>query len=204
MILEKGETWLLEMRSRERNDVQGQLIELPGVGRKVADCVALFSMNQCEAVPVDTHVWDIVLRDYSSFIPLSNISSPLVNHTDDVPVITPVKFTKTLTPCIYDAIGSAFRKQFKNHAGWAHSVLFAAELPDLRKLLPTSMQQEMASFAAEKSAKKKSLKRLKSDIHNTICGTTMDMDSNSTTGDIIASDTKFESIKSPIKKRKKR
>ena len=27
--------------------------------------MALFSMNQHAAIPVDTHVWDIAVRDYS-------------------------------------------------------------------------------------------------------------------------------------------
>ncbi len=35
---------------------------LPGVGRKVADCVALFSLDQSDTVPVDTHVWQVASR----------------------------------------------------------------------------------------------------------------------------------------------
>ena len=37
---------------------------LPGVGPKVADCVALFSCDKLEAVPVDTHVWSFAVKDY--------------------------------------------------------------------------------------------------------------------------------------------
>lgn len=37
---------------------QEALVSLPGVGRKVADCVALFSLDQMGAVPVDVHVRD--------------------------------------------------------------------------------------------------------------------------------------------------
>ena len=147
----KGVDWLLGMRNRDRAEVQTDLISLPGVGRKVADCVALFSMKQCEAVPIDTHVWDIVLRDYSSYISRKS-STGLTGKEKD---------TKTLTPFVYDHIGDAFRCQFRHHAGWAHSVLFAAELPDLRVLLPNSMQQEMINFSAEKSAIKKSAKKMK-------------------------------------------
>ncbi|CAA6663847.1 unnamed protein product [Spirodela intermedia] len=33
------------------------LCTLPGVGPKVAACVALFSLDQHHAIPVDTHVW---------------------------------------------------------------------------------------------------------------------------------------------------
>lgn len=41
----------------DRLYVQEQLQILPGVGRKVADCVALFSLDQAGAIPVDVHVW---------------------------------------------------------------------------------------------------------------------------------------------------
>lgn len=44
-------------------------------------------------------------------------------------------------------MGRVFRDVFNDKAGWAHSVLFAAELPEFRKLLPISMQDEMKSFA---------------------------------------------------------
>lgn len=38
--------------------VRNQLMQRPGVGKKVADCVALFSLNQVAAIPVDTLVWE--------------------------------------------------------------------------------------------------------------------------------------------------
>ena len=36
-----------------------KLMEFKGVGRKVADCVALFSLGWKETVPVDTHVFQV-------------------------------------------------------------------------------------------------------------------------------------------------
>lgn len=165
IVRENRKDWLLNMRNRCREDVQNDLIALPGVGRKVADCVALFSMKQSDAVPIDTHVWDIVLRDYSSYIPIKQITSPAVGiiEASGSALSTPSKDTKTLTPHVYESIGAAFRSQFKSHAGWAHSVLFAGELPELRKLLPNEMQDEMLAFAANKAAKKKVLKLEKMD-----------------------------------------
>lgn len=83
-----------------------KLLDLQGVGPKVADCVCLFGLGWGEAVPVDTHVWQIAQRDY--------------------------KFGKgkhsSLTKATYDAVGDHFRKLWGKEAGWAHSVLFTADL----------------------------------------------------------------------------
>lgn len=40
---------------------------------------------------------------------------------------------KTLNKAVYDAIGDHFRALWGEDAGWAHSVLFAADLGDLQK-----------------------------------------------------------------------
>ncbi|ROT37273.1 DNA glycosylase [Sodiomyces alkalinus F11] len=83
-----------------------KLLELTGVGPKVADCVCLMGLGWGEAVPVDTHVWQIAQRDY--------------------------KFgkakAKTLNKAMYDAVGDHFRELWGAYAGWAHSVLFTADL----------------------------------------------------------------------------
>ena len=34
-------------------------MKLNGIGAKIADCVCLFSLDKTEAVPVDTHVWQL-------------------------------------------------------------------------------------------------------------------------------------------------
>ncbi|KAK5946039.1 8-oxoguanine glycosylase ogg1 [Knufia obscura] len=83
-----------------------KLLELQGVGPKVADCVSLMGLGWGEAVPIDTHVWQIAQRDY--------------------------KFGKgkhaSLTKATYDAVANHFRKIWGKEAGWAHSVLFTADL----------------------------------------------------------------------------
>ncbi|RAH40420.1 8-oxoguanine glycosylase OGG1 [Aspergillus brunneoviolaceus CBS 621.78] len=83
-----------------------KLLELQGVGPKVADCVCLMGLGWGEAVPVDTHVWQIAQRDY--------------------------KFGKgshkSLNKVLYDAVGNHFRKLWGKEAGWAQSVLFTANL----------------------------------------------------------------------------
>ncbi|KAI9832869.1 MAG: 8-oxoguanine glycosylase ogg1 [Thelocarpon superellum] len=83
-----------------------QLLELQGVGPKVADCVCLMGLGWGEAVPVDTHVWQIAQRDYRF---------GRGKH-------------KSLTKATYDAVGDHFRSLWGKEAGWAHSVLFTADL----------------------------------------------------------------------------
>eukprot|EP01034_Spumella_vulgaris_P031680 gene31680-39130_t len=113
------------LSSSQRLSVIKSLLEFPGVGPKVADCIALFSLDRSDTVPVDTHVWSIAARDYAPELLL----------------------TKSITPTVYESIGKVFRDRFGVRAGWAHSVLFAAELPDFRKYLPVGMQEEMKAFA---------------------------------------------------------
>lgn len=69
-----GEPYLQELRSiSEPILVQEKLIQFKGVGRKVADCIALFSLKQDRAIPVDVHVWNIAQRDYDPT--LENVKS---------------------------------------------------------------------------------------------------------------------------------
>ena len=55
--------WSPEGREGYRN-AHEELLTLQGVGPKVADCVSLMGLGWGEAVPVDTHVWQIAQRDY--------------------------------------------------------------------------------------------------------------------------------------------
>lgn len=74
-----------------------------------------------EAVPVDTHVWQIAQRDY--------------------------KFGKgkhkSLTKATYDAVGDYFRQLWGKEAGWAHSVLFAADLKTFSERLTTKVEVDV-------------------------------------------------------------
>ena len=113
--------YLHSLRTRPRDEVLSALLELDGVGPKVADCVALFSLDQVDAIPIDTHVWRIACRDYD----------------------TTLSQCKSLTPAVYARVGELFRQRFGSHAGWAHQLLFAAELQEFRPLLPRPMLQQM-------------------------------------------------------------
>jgi len=110
--------WLQELRDKDQHQVKESLLELPGVGPKVADCIALFSMDQFACVPVDTHVWQLVERKYKHII----------------------VGAKTLTRRVYDEISKYFLQRFGPKCGWALSFLFAAELPRYQHLLPDLLQ----------------------------------------------------------------
>lgn len=51
--------WLASFRKMDLNTAIDGLSTLPGVGPKVAACIALFSLDQHHAIPVDTHVWQV-------------------------------------------------------------------------------------------------------------------------------------------------
>jgi len=87
-------------------DAHRELLQLSGVGPKVADCVCLMGLGWAEAVPIDTHVWQIAQRDY--------------------------KYgkgkAKAFSTTMYEPVGDFFRSLWGKEAGWAHSVLFTADL----------------------------------------------------------------------------
>jgi N-glycosylase/DNA lyase len=56
--------WLEETEHLPYAAAKARLIELPGVGEKVADCVLLFGAGKLEAFPVDTWVLKSLARRY--------------------------------------------------------------------------------------------------------------------------------------------
>ncbi|KAJ3285400.1 8-oxoguanine glycosylase ogg1 [Borealophlyctis nickersoniae] len=111
------EQWLEGLRLLPYQQVKAELLKLSGVGPKVADCICLTGMDKLGAIPVDTHVWQIAKRDYK----MSGLT------------------TKTLSTKNYDAIGDRFREIFGEHAGWAHSILFTADLRQFGDRLKASV-----------------------------------------------------------------
>jgi N-glycosylase/DNA lyase len=56
--------WLEETEHLPYAEAKARLLELPGVGEKVADCVLLFGAGRLEAFPVDTWVLKSLARRY--------------------------------------------------------------------------------------------------------------------------------------------
>lgn len=98
------------MRQEDYETAHNFLLQLMGVGPKVADCICLMALDKHDVVPVDTHVYQIALRDYK---------------------FKGKRDLKTLNPKVYNDIRLHFKNIFGDFAGWAQSVLFTSDLSDL-------------------------------------------------------------------------
>uniref|UniRef100_A0A5B7ATV9 DNA-(apurinic or apyrimidinic site) lyase n=1 Tax=Davidia involucrata TaxID=16924 RepID=A0A5B7ATV9_DAVIN len=123
-----GVDWLASLRQSDLPEVIDALSILPGVGPKVAACIALFSLDQHHAIPVDTHVWQIATR-----------------------YLIPELAGARLTPKLCSRVADAFVGKYGKYAGWAQTLLFIAELPSQRALLPSNFW----TTEEKKSAKQK-------------------------------------------------
>ena len=100
-----GSDWLHSLRQAPYAEAHAELCKLPGVGAKIADCVCLFSLDKDQAIPVDTHIWQVAVNRYG-------IAAK----------------AKSLTPAIYKEIADSLRDRFGPYAGWAQQYLFFADL----------------------------------------------------------------------------
>ena len=56
-IRKKGaEVWLESLKEKKTEEIKDELVQLSGIGPKVADCILLFGFNRFNVVPVDTHI----------------------------------------------------------------------------------------------------------------------------------------------------
>ncbi|GAA0175451.1 DNA metabolism protein [Lithospermum erythrorhizon] len=132
-----GVEWLASLRKASLEDAVVALCTLPGVGPKVAACVALFSLDQHHAIPVDTHVWQIATRH-----------------------LIPELAGTTLTPKLHDRVANAFVSKYGKYAGWAQTLLFIADLPSQKAILNSpSKTIAMDSLITQKEGKRKKVKR---------------------------------------------
>jgi len=70
------------------------------------------SLDKTDAIPVDTHMFQIAAKSY----------------------LPHLKGYKSVTEKIYSEIGNHFRSLYGDYAGWAHSVLFSADLGHLKHI----------------------------------------------------------------------
>ena len=100
-LMGRPEGWPVQLRDRPYREAKAALMELRGVGAKIADCVCLFSLGKDEAVPVDTHIWAVAKEIFGLEVP-----------------------TRTLTPATYETLARLFTDRYGPFAGWAQEYLY--------------------------------------------------------------------------------
>ncbi|HWQ62834.1 MAG TPA: DNA glycosylase, partial [Methanospirillum sp.] len=85
-------------------DAKDELMKLPGVGPKVADCILLFAYNRYEVVPVDVWIRTIITTLYPE------VSNRRCNKKE----------------CSYNDIADFCREYFGEYAGYAQQYFFAS------------------------------------------------------------------------------
>jgi N-glycosylase/DNA lyase len=90
-----------------------ELLQFPGVGQKVADCVLLFSLGKLDAFPVDVWITRAVLGHYSSMLPKE--------------LIRRMRSEKGVSPKNRERLNAFGRQHFGRYAGYAQEYLYAYE-----------------------------------------------------------------------------
>ena len=93
-------------------DARDTLCQVFGIGRKVADCVLLFSLDKLEAVPLDRWVLRILQKYYSKEFQIT---------------------TKSITDKTYDELHDKIVEHFGRYAGYAQQFLFKNERENFKK-----------------------------------------------------------------------
>jgi N-glycosylase/DNA lyase len=92
---------LSSWQSLPYDQVYDQLVALPYIGPKLADCIALYAFDKVEAVPADTHLWAAA-----------------------TPLYLPEAEGQAITPRRYRSLGNAMRARFGSLAGFVQQYLF--------------------------------------------------------------------------------
>ena len=93
-------------------EARDELCQIFGIGKKVADCILLFSLDKLEAVPLDRWVLRILQKYYSKEFQVT---------------------TKTITDKTYDELHDKIVDHFGKYAGYAQQFLFKNERENFEK-----------------------------------------------------------------------
>jgi N-glycosylase/DNA lyase len=106
-MLEKGENWF-DMISDSEDPVQ-ELLNLKGVGRKVADCILLFSFRKHHIVPLDIHM----IKFFNESVAGKGNKYKKID-----------KMSKKT----YEEVSAMYFEYFGSHAGWLHSIFYMSRI----------------------------------------------------------------------------
>ncbi|MDC0211096.1 DNA repair protein [Candidatus Nitrosopelagicus sp.] len=100
------------LKKQDYLEARNQLCQIFGIGKKVADCILLFSLDKLEAVPLDRWVLRILQKYYSKEFQVT---------------------TKTITDKTYDELHDKIVDHFGKYAGYAQQFLFKNERENFEK-----------------------------------------------------------------------
>lgn len=102
-----------DLRNMAYENAKKVLLDFPGVGQKVADCVLLFSLGKFEAFPVDVWIRRAVIGHYASHFPREFIEKILRRES--------------LSDSEYKRLNLFGREYFGKYAGYAQEYLYHYE-----------------------------------------------------------------------------
>ncbi len=109
-IVCKGDLNFDALKTMRYEEAKSRLVNLPGVGPKVADCVLLFSLDQLEAFPIDVWMKRVILEFYKE-------------HFDQT-FIEKISTRNSLSPNVYKKISTFGREYFGEYVGYAQEYLY--------------------------------------------------------------------------------
>jgi N-glycosylase/DNA lyase len=109
-LIDEGGFDLESLRRMPYAEAKKELMSLPGVGPKVADCVLLFSLDKLEAFPIDVWMKRIMLSFYAEHF--------------EPDFVDRVRHRAGLSLGEYRAIYDVGRRVFGNYLGYAQEYLY--------------------------------------------------------------------------------
>lgn len=102
--LASGEVNLSRLMRMGYEDAKSELLQIYGIGNKIADCILLFSLDKTEAFPIDVWIARSIARHYSGCL-----KGPI---------------REKLTPHQYQELSEEMRSRFGRLAGYAQQYLY--------------------------------------------------------------------------------
>lgn len=68
-LIDAADWWIWEDECPLVEEPKTEFMKIKGVGEKVSNCICLFGMHQLDAFPIDTHVRNILNREYNGKFP---------------------------------------------------------------------------------------------------------------------------------------
>jgi N-glycosylase/DNA lyase len=109
-LVSKGDFDLEALKTASYERAKKELISLPGVGPKVANCVLLFSLEKLDAFPIDVWMKRIVLEYYSKYFAPDFVSE--------------IRARNSLSQNQYDVIYAFGKRYFGDYLGYAQEYLY--------------------------------------------------------------------------------